>query len=182
MHGINFHSYANNSELYLHSKADEDDLNRLRVARCTDAVDRWMSSNRLKLNADKTVYRTPLDAAACQGKMWQYASRSPRRNISAERYLSRRNPGCRTVDDAVCACSDQSLFRQTGAASRYSQIIDRRDAYAFINSRLDYCNSVMYGVGAKQRCTTVRSKLGHTGWSTKTKIWSNHETICTGYL
>ena len=39
-------------ELYLHSKAAEIALPR--VVSCIDAIDRWMSSNRLKLNAEKT--------------------------------------------------------------------------------------------------------------------------------
>ena len=56
MHGINFHSYADDSKLYLHAKADEIAVTLPCVASCIDAIDRWMSSNRLKLNSDKTQF------------------------------------------------------------------------------------------------------------------------------
>ena len=48
MHEINFHSYADDLELYLHSKADNIALTFPRVLSCIDAIVRWMSSNRLK--------------------------------------------------------------------------------------------------------------------------------------
>ena len=54
MPGINFHSYANDSELFLHAKVHEIDFSHPRVVSCIDAIDRWMSSNRLNLNFDKT--------------------------------------------------------------------------------------------------------------------------------
>ena len=50
MHGINFHSYIDDFELYLHSKADEIALTFPRVASCIDTIHRWLSTNRLKLN------------------------------------------------------------------------------------------------------------------------------------
>ena len=55
-HGINFHPYADDSELYLHVKAGEFVLTLPRIASCNDAIDMWMSSNRLKLNADRTQF------------------------------------------------------------------------------------------------------------------------------
>ena len=67
MHGISFHSYSDDSELYLHAKTDEIALTLPRVASCIDAIDRWMSSNRLKLNSDKT-HHTRLEAAAFKSK------------------------------------------------------------------------------------------------------------------
>ena len=53
IYGINFHLYADDSELYLHAKADEIAWTFPRVDSFIDAIDRWMSSNRLKLNSLK---------------------------------------------------------------------------------------------------------------------------------
>ena len=50
IHAINFQSFADDSELYLHSKVAETLLTLPRVVSCSDVIDRWMSSNRLKLN------------------------------------------------------------------------------------------------------------------------------------
>ena len=49
-HGI---SFDDDSELYLHSKADEIALTLPRVVSCIDAIDRSLSSNRIKLNTYK---------------------------------------------------------------------------------------------------------------------------------
>ena len=43
MNRINFHSYADGSELNLHAKADEFVLTLPRIASCIDVIDRWMS-------------------------------------------------------------------------------------------------------------------------------------------
>ena len=48
MHGINFHSYVDDWEIYLHDKTGEIVLTLPRVASCIDALARWMSSIRLK--------------------------------------------------------------------------------------------------------------------------------------
>ena len=56
MHGMNFHSYADDSELYLHTKADDIALTLPRAVSCIDAIDGWMSLNHLKLNSDKTQF------------------------------------------------------------------------------------------------------------------------------
>ena len=45
--------WPNDSELYIHSKADEISLTHPRVASCIDDIDRWMSLIRIKLNAYK---------------------------------------------------------------------------------------------------------------------------------
>ena len=54
--GINFHSYANNTQLYVHlshmnASAAFDKLNR-----CLQDVKEWMSASKLKLNPDKTEF------------------------------------------------------------------------------------------------------------------------------
>ena len=56
MHEINLHSYADDSELYLYAQVDEIVLTLPRMALCIDAIDRWMSSNCLKLKVGKTQF------------------------------------------------------------------------------------------------------------------------------
>ena len=54
--GINFHLYADDSELYVHCKAHGAAVTCSRVVSCIRDIDNWMASNRLKLNPDKTQF------------------------------------------------------------------------------------------------------------------------------
>ena len=54
--GVNFHFYADDTQLYVHlshrnASAAFDKLNR-----CLQDVKEWMSASKLKLNSDKTEY------------------------------------------------------------------------------------------------------------------------------
>ena len=51
---LNFHPYADDSELYVHCIAHDEAVTCLRVVLRIRDIDNWMASNRLKLNSDKT--------------------------------------------------------------------------------------------------------------------------------
>ena len=55
LHGLTYHIYADDSQLYLVIRQD-DDLGAVtsRIENCVSGVQRWMSTNMLKLNESKT--------------------------------------------------------------------------------------------------------------------------------
>jgi len=53
-HGVSFHAFADDTQLYVHCRRDEVTSAVLRLENCIEEVNDWMSANRLKLNADKT--------------------------------------------------------------------------------------------------------------------------------
>ena len=53
-HGVNFHAYADDSQLYVHCNRVDTASTVTRLERCIADIGHWMSANRLKLNADKT--------------------------------------------------------------------------------------------------------------------------------
>ena len=56
-HDLQYHFYADNTQLYITFKTDSADdacLAKSRVEHCVEEIDRWMISNKLKLNDDKT--------------------------------------------------------------------------------------------------------------------------------
>ena len=55
-HGIGAHAYADDTQLYHHVPADLCVASVSAVVSCIDELDRWMYSNRLKLNTDKTYF------------------------------------------------------------------------------------------------------------------------------
>ena len=53
-HGVSFHAFADDTQLYDHCRRDEVTSAVPRLENCIEEVSDWMSANRLKLNADKT--------------------------------------------------------------------------------------------------------------------------------
>ena len=54
---LQYHFYADDTQLYITFKTDSADdacLAKSRVEHCVEEIDRWMISNKLKLNDDKT--------------------------------------------------------------------------------------------------------------------------------
>ena len=53
-HGLSSHAYADDQQLYLHCHPRESELAISKFTSCSNDVESWMASNRLKLNANKT--------------------------------------------------------------------------------------------------------------------------------
>jgi len=51
---MNFHSFADDTQLYLHCRRDDITSAVNRLQQCITDIGCWMSANRLKLNTDKT--------------------------------------------------------------------------------------------------------------------------------
>jgi hypothetical protein len=54
--GVLSHQYADDTQAYLHGPANTADVMVERILEASAALDRWLSSNRLRLNQDKTQY------------------------------------------------------------------------------------------------------------------------------
>ena len=52
--GVSMHCYADDLQLYVHCRADDAATAIIQLLACIQAIDRWMGSNRLKMNPDKT--------------------------------------------------------------------------------------------------------------------------------
>ena len=55
-HGLSSHTYADDTQLYAHCKAKSCQETAVKVTECIKDIDRWMSSNRLKMNGDTTQF------------------------------------------------------------------------------------------------------------------------------
>jgi len=55
-HGVSIHAYADDLQTYTSCTASDQHIVSSRLLSCVADISTWMSSNRLKLNADKTEF------------------------------------------------------------------------------------------------------------------------------
>jgi len=53
-HGVNYHAYADDTQLYLRCVCDDTPTAVEKLEHCITDINQWMSANRLRLNPEKT--------------------------------------------------------------------------------------------------------------------------------
>jgi len=150
-HGVTVHSYADDTQLYTSCSAMDSPTSATQLLRCICDINEWMSSNRLKLNADKTQFiwlGSPQQLASVRMEELSIggAAVAP---VDTARDLGVTLDAQLTLDKHV-----DSVVRSCFYQLRQLRSIRRSltgDAlltlvHAFITSRVDYCNAVLYGV------------------------------------
>jgi len=154
-HGLVAHSYADDTQVHLSVPESDIATAVQRFTECVESIEDWMSANRLKMNADKTQV------------IWMGSGqRLGRIDISEITIRSSRISLSKTVSDLGVLIDGQltmadhitSLCRSCFFQLRQIRTIKRSltmDAKkslvnAFVCSRLDYCNSLLYGISDGQ--------------------------------
>jgi len=154
-HSIQHHLYADDSQLYISfSSADSvSSLNSLK--HCADSVLKWMLSNKLKLNPDKTEFL--LIGHEKQRK--KYISQFPVSLLGVETKSSKsaRNLGVvfdqdfnfrKHISQLCGACCYH--IRDLRRIRRHLSLDNAKSlACALVASKLDNCNSLFYGLAEK---------------------------------
>ena len=150
-HGLSFHSYADDTQLYLSTKPSTQ-LPPQSLVNCLHAIKIWMSSNFLKLNSNKTelmvvapkallrkVGDLHLDVDGCS-----FSPSSEVRNLGVilDPTLSFQSHIRSITKSAFFHLKNISRLRQSLSDSVAETLI-----HAFVTSRLDYCNGVLCGLG-----------------------------------
>ena len=154
LHGLEGHCYADDTQTYIHCSVKDAQNIHLRLIPCLDSIDRWMASNRLKLNGDKTefiwigskrkllqVQPNPLSVSG--------ASVVPSNVV---RNLGVYVDGELSMTDHIKKLSRSCFFqlRQLRTIRRsLSKEATRLLLHAFVVSRLDYCNALFTGLPSK---------------------------------
>ncbi|KAL6458600.1 hypothetical protein MHYP_G00320720 [Metynnis hypsauchen] len=150
-HGINFHCYADDTQLYIASKPD-DKIKLSKIGDCVKDIKDWMLSNFLLLNSDKTEVLL-LGPEAARNKL----SNLTLNNFSVASNTSVKNLGV-VIDadlsfDAHITNITRTAFLHLRNIAKLRNALTLQDAeklvHAFITSRLDYCNALLSGCPSK---------------------------------
>ena len=152
--GMKAHSYADDTQVHVRTEAADVETAVQRFVSCTERIESWMSSNRLKMNADKTQViwiGSRQQLAKVDIKEFQLLSA----NILFSTTVS--NLGVHldsqlTMQDHVAAMCRSCFFQSRQLRTIWSSLTTdaaKTLAQAFVGGRLDYCNSLLYGVSGE---------------------------------
>ena len=153
--GVHFHQYADDTQLYTAMKSGSDGESIRKLEECSQAVRDWFLENGMLLNPDKpeillsgTQAQTQKFAQgsglAVAGSNIKFAVKLKNLGITLDQSLS--------LDDHVSNVVKASNFHIR--ALRHIRPTLNRDvantvACSIVNTRLDYCNSLLHGTTAK---------------------------------
>ena len=150
-HGLGIHCYADDGQLYVFGKANCADQLVLKVTTCIGVVDAWMSSNRLKLNSDKTQFiwlgsqqqlqKIEIESVALLGDTVVFQPTVNDLGVTIDGPLTMREHVQR-----ICRASYYQLRQLRVVQNSLSTDVCVMLVHAFVSSRLDYCNSLLAGV------------------------------------
>ena len=123
--GFKVHLYADDTQLYDFCSSSEAEALAIRVNTAIEAVSSWMSSNRLCLNLDKTKY------------LWF----GTRQQLGKRDTVALSNISAAMVSDTVTRKFGLLLVCHSLTRNALLTLV-----HAFVCSRLDFCNSAMFGV------------------------------------
>ncbi|CAJ1063628.1 galanin receptor type 1b isoform X2 [Xyrichtys novacula] len=152
-YSINFHCYADDTQLYLSIKPEEAGQ-VARLEACLKDIKSWMTNNFLMLNSDKT------EVLVLGPKHLREAFSSNLATFDGISLASNptvRNLGVVFDQDLSFSSHIQQISRTAffhlRNISKIRRILSQSDAeklvHAFVTSRLDYCNSLLSGCSSK---------------------------------
>ena len=153
-HGLNYHYYADDGQLYLSFKpkctaAKIDSLER--IEKCLTEIVSWMNNNMLKINADKTeviIFTSKNNQQHVETTTVNIGNEtitpsSSVRNLGA--FLD-RNMTMEKHVSSVCRAGYGQL-RQIGHIRKYLNAAATKSLVnSLVTSRMDYCNALLYGI------------------------------------
>ena len=172
-HNLDFHLYADDTQLYISFKPC-DSISRQtaisRVEACIKDIKTWMTNNLFKLNDDKTelIIVTTSETPSRQEDIVINIGDSP----IAPSMEPPRNLG--VLFDSTCCLNDhvnkicKNINYQLYSIGKNRKYLDKPTTGKMINSavtsRLDYCNSLLYGINGYlvsqlQRCQNNAARI-----------------------
>ena len=174
-HGLNYHFYADDTQLYTSFSINDLSSSVTSVSECIEDIKTWMKSNLLMLNDSKTEV-VLLGTKQQLGKLDNLAISVGNANIipcSRVKNLGVIFDNNMTMEDSVNNICKTAYFyiRLLGKLRKF---LDKETSamitHAFVTSRLDYCNSLLYGISSSLSAKLPRILDTAARIVTRTKI------------
>ena len=160
-HSCDFHKYADDTEVSQSGTPGDFPPIQTSIETCVNNVLGWMNSNKLKLNTDKTEVlpvgspgRLELidsESADIGGSVVPFKSSVKYLGVTIDQTLSMHDH-----ISNICRSCFLELRRIASIRSFLSISSCNRLVTAFILSRLDFCNSVLFGLPKEEICRLQR--------------------------
>ena len=150
-HGVSYHLYADDSQIYVTTTISEIDDAQRRLEECLVDVQRWMVSHSLKLNPEKTefVIFASRDAATQITPRLLHVGDAQVKPSDCVRNLGFNMNTDLTYEqhvNSVCRAG----YLQLKILAKIRRFLDRKSLeiliHSFITTRIDYCNSLLCGI------------------------------------
>jgi hypothetical protein len=149
--GLGVHCYADDGQLYIFDRAGHSDRLVSKVTVCINEIDEWMSSNRLKLNTDKTQFiwlgtrqqlqKIGIDSIQLGSNNVKFQTSVGNLGVTLDSHLSMKAHVQRTCRTCYYQLRQLRSVRRSLSFTACTSLV-----HAFITSRLDYCNSLLAGI------------------------------------
>ena len=177
-HGLSFHLYADDTQLYIAFKPGASMSRETAVSRieaCVKDIKEWMTNNLLKLNEDKT--ELIVVTSSTRNSQSQHITINVGGSIISPSEKPVRNLG--VLFDSTCSLREhvsklcKSVNYNLYSVGKIRKYLDTKTAEKIINStvtsRLDYCNSLLYGakecvISPLQRCQNNAARIVSLRW------------------
>ena len=148
-HGLVYHFYADDNQLYISFKDCDVDAARLRVENCVADICHWMDINELKLNHDKTEIMLIYSKYHSRPPLGYFNTGNERMTTTAKARSLRVVLDDNMLFDVHVSDICRSSFCQLRNVSKIKKYLKRESSeiavHGFVTSKLDYCNSLLYG-------------------------------------
>ena len=153
-HGLSSISYADDTQIYVVIKPSNRDSELAKLENCIEDIRTWMVANKLMLNDSKTelLHVTSRFSKSVSNVHITIGNSSitPSKEV---RNLGVLLDNCLTISshvNSVCRSASYAIHR-IGKLRRYLDAENTEKlVHAFITSRLDNCNSILYGLPDKE--------------------------------
>jgi len=155
---LQFHFYADDTQLYISFSSTDSDQSLRHLSSVLDQVYSWFCSNRLSVNPSKTEYlligTVQQRAKICNSSVYfQNLVLTPTHTARNLGVIFDANLDFKTHISSIC----RSSFYQIRQLRQIRSSLDRSSAIilanSLVHSKLDYCNSLLYGLPAS---STIR--------------------------